>query len=179
MVDLQNLKNAINEGTFSDEAKQVMLGIIDSAIAKGSISAEDKQRVLSIMDLEIAQNDTVQKIYEQAAEAFESFADAVDAKVQTASDNLEALDIDNASPVVSQPEQAAQPATSDFQSVAPAVSDSQPIAEVQPAQALQSFPDLTVQPVASVPPVSTETPQVAPMQPFGTNTITPPETPAQ
>ena len=91
MVNLQNLRNAINESPFSDDAKRALLEIVDSAISKGNISPEQKEKLLSIMDLEIDENETTQKVYEDVAEMLEGFVAGVDAANQTAADNLDAL----------------------------------------------------------------------------------------
>jgi polyhydroxyalkanoate synthesis regulator phasin len=91
MVDLQNLRNAINEGQFSDAAKALMLPIVDAAIAKGSMTAEEKKKLQDIMDVEIDQNSLEQGAYEDAAEMIDSFLAETDAVSKTGSDNIDSL----------------------------------------------------------------------------------------
>jgi len=109
MVDLQNLKNAISGGPFSEDAKQMMFGVIDGAIAKGTISPEEKQKILSIIDLEVAQNEELQKVQEEISEMLEGFLAKVDSITQTASDNIDALPTPQAEPQPQVVESPVQP----------------------------------------------------------------------
>lgn len=92
MIDLQNLKNAINDGGFSEEAKALMLPIVDAAIARGSMAAEEKKKLQNVMDVEIDQDTLEQSANEEAAEAIETFLAETDAATQTAADNTEDLE---------------------------------------------------------------------------------------
>lgn len=91
MVDLQNIKNAINEGAYSEQGKAAMLAIVDSAIAKGTITPEEKQKLLNIIDLEIDQKDLEIKVNDKVAEMLEIYGAAIDAATQSASDDLDAV----------------------------------------------------------------------------------------
>lgn len=91
MIDLQNLKNAINDGGFSEEAKALMLPIVEVAIAKGSMTTEEKKKLQDIMDVEVDKDVLEQGANEEAAEMIETFLAEADAATQTAAGNMEAL----------------------------------------------------------------------------------------
>lgn len=91
MVDLQNLKNAISTGPFSEDVKLEATRIIDAGIARGGeITVEEKQKVLNLIDLDIDRNDLDQSANEEIAEMLESFVADVDSAAQTATENIEA-----------------------------------------------------------------------------------------
>lgn len=94
MIDLQNLKNAISSGQFSEESKTLMLPIVDAAIARGSMTADEKKKLQDIMDVEIDGNALEQSAHEEAAEIIDSFLAEADAVTQTAADNMDALEKD-------------------------------------------------------------------------------------
>ena len=91
MVDLQNLKNAIDGGQYSEQGKAAMIAIVDAAIAKGAITADEKQKLLNIIDLEIDQNDLEIKANDKVAEMLETYGAAIDAATQTASNELDSI----------------------------------------------------------------------------------------
>lgn len=161
MVDLQNLKNAVSTSPFSEDAKRALLEIIDSAIAKGSMSPEQKSRMLSIMDLEIEENDDAADVYSDMAEMLESFVGGVDAVNQTASDELDVINEENAEA----PKQDVQAAPSS--EPAPITETAAPVSETPAMPVVES-------PQAVIPPTeSQDMTSVPPMQ------VPPPETPAQ
>lgn len=144
MIDLQNLRNAINDGGFSDEAKNLMLPIVDAAIARGSMTAEEKKKLQDIMDVEVDQDVLEQGAHEEAAEAIEAFLAETDSATQTAAENIDDLE---------------KEATEESQKIQNDLTNSaQGQVSTQP-QAVPAEPGISSQPIASQPQPQAEAPQ--------------------
>lgn len=92
MVDLQNLRNAIDQTPFSEDVKKELLAIVDKAIARGgTISAEEKKKLLDVIDLDLDRNELDKEASEEVTELLGNFEAEVDNAAQTAADNVESI----------------------------------------------------------------------------------------
>lgn len=102
-MNLQELKQRLNEMGFSEEIAGKLNEILDATIAKGSLSDDDKQKMTDLIDLDIEAGLLEADAMEKASLALSAFADgseraaelndekeaAVEADVNEAKDSLE------------------------------------------------------------------------------------------
>jgi hypothetical protein len=148
MIDLQNLKNAISSGQFSEGAKALMIPIVDAAIARGSMTAEEKKKLQDIMDVEFDGDVLEQSAHEEAAELIDSFLAETETISETASDNMDALEKDESAVIEELKNEAATaPVTAQPVGIPPQVSQPEPLVS-QPSEA----PAQPVVPLTETPP---------------------------
>lgn len=165
MVDLQNLKSAITDGGFSEEAKALMLPIIEAAIARGSITTVEKKKLQDIMDVEFDRNELEKNANQDASEMIESFLAESDAASQSASDDMEALEQEENDEISDLKSESSAPQAPQGQAMT-TNTDQQPVvdqAQPEPAQSAFQPTEPAVQPPTEASQPTTETPQ--PWQP--------------
>lgn len=75
-MNLQELKQKLNEVGFSEEVAAKLNEIIDAAMAKGSLDATAKQQMADLVDLDIEAGLLEADTMEKVSLALNSFADA-------------------------------------------------------------------------------------------------------
>lgn len=74
-MNLQELKQRLNEMGFSEEIADKLNEILDAAITKGSLSDDDKQKMTDLIDLDIEAGLLEADAMEKASLAFLAYAD--------------------------------------------------------------------------------------------------------
>lgn len=88
-MNLQELKQKLNEVGFSEEVAVKLNEIIDAAIAKGSLDAAAKQQMMDLIDLDVEAGLLEADTMEKMALALNSFA-ATSEKILEMNDEKEA-----------------------------------------------------------------------------------------
>src|SRR3989304_3622313 len=93
-MNLQQVKEILNQAGFSEESLAVMNQTLDEAIKNGFLSKEGKEKLLGIIDVEIEAANIEADAMEEVALALESYANEVDQALDKTTQDLEATDKD-------------------------------------------------------------------------------------
>jgi hypothetical protein len=93
-MNLQQVKEILNQAGFSKESLAAMNQIVDEAIKNGFLSKQAKEKLLGIVDLEIEAANLEADAMEEVAMALESYANDIDQALEMTEKDLETTDKD-------------------------------------------------------------------------------------
>ncbi len=93
-MNLQQVKELVNNAEFSEEASKAINEILDKAIERGYLTVDEKDKILKIIDIEIETASIKADTLEKIASALESFADEIDMVLERTGDEIEAINKD-------------------------------------------------------------------------------------
>lgn len=93
-MNLEKIKDILNNSGFSEEALGIINPILDEAIKRTYLTSDEKGKLLALIDLEIEAAHLEADAMEEIALALESFAKEVDTANEKAETEIEAADKD-------------------------------------------------------------------------------------
>ena len=91
-MDLQQIKDDVTKAGFSEDGVGLINSILDKAIKRGNLEKQEKDEICGIIEIEIEVAKIEIEAKKQMAQALLEFADGVNAAVEKAVDEIEALD---------------------------------------------------------------------------------------
>lgn len=90
-MDLQKIKEDLNQAGFSSNGLGFINAVMDEAIGRGKLEKTEKDKIRGIIDIEIETAKIVANAKKEIANELNEYADNLDAAIAEAADDLEAL----------------------------------------------------------------------------------------